>query len=254
MLLRPLLAPRMLVLHAVATVAVVAAVLLGHWQYAVWQDGRDDRSAARADARPVPLEEVMSPDEAFPRTAVGTPVTLSGRWLPASTLYVADRSLRGRTGVWAVTPVAVCAGEAAACGTAPAMLVVRGWAPSVDDAPPVPDGRVRVTGWLQPGEDSAGPDPDTGDDLLPELRVADALQRVDQDLYGGYVIARATTPAQRGLSALTPAALPQPSAFTSVRNLLYALEWWFFGAFAVYVWGRWCRDEVSRVTGVPSDT
>jgi hypothetical protein len=55
------------------------------------------------------------------------------------------------------------------------------------------------------------------------------------------------------LAPVTPAALPQPSAFTSVRNLLYALEWWFFGAFAVYVWWRWCRDEVNRVTGVPSE-
>ena len=76
------------------------------------------------------------------------------------------------------------------------------------------------------------------------------MQRVDRDLYGGYVIARADgAGACRGDSRRT---CPQPGAWTSLRNLLYALEWWVFGGFAVYAWWRWCRDEVSRVTGVPS--
>jgi hypothetical protein len=66
-------------------------------------------------------------------------------------------------------------------------------------------------------------------------------------------ISPAASPAGQRLAPVTPAALPKPDAFTSVRNLLYALEWWFFGGFAVYVWWRWCRDEVNRVTGVPSE-
>jgi surfeit locus 1 family protein len=51
---------------------------------------------------------------------------------------------------------------------------------------------------------------------------------------------------------VTPDSLPKPSSFTALRNLLYALEWWGFGGFAVFLWWRWYRDEVSRVTGVPS--
>jgi surfeit locus 1 family protein len=137
------------------------------------------------------------------------------------------------------------------------MLVVRGWASSVRAAAPAPTGPVRVTGWLQPGEGSGDPDPDPADDVIPDLAVSDAIQHVRQDLYGAYVIARTTTPPAvdggRPLVPVTPAALPEASAFTSLRNLLYALEWWFFGGFAVYVWGRWCRDEVTRVTGVPSE-
>ncbi len=242
----------MLALHAFAVLATVAAVLLGLWQYGVWQDGRHDRTASRVDARPVALDAVMTSDQAFPRTGVGEPVSLSGRWLPRSTMYVSGRVLHGRDGVWAVTPVAVCSGDAARCARAPAILVVRGWAASVQAAPPPPTGPVRVTGWLQPGEGSDGPDPHPRDNVFGQLRVADALQLVRQDLYSGYVIARTTTPTSEGLDPVTPAALPQASAFTSVRNLLYAIEWWFFGGFAVYVWWRWCRDEVSRVTGVPS--
>jgi surfeit locus 1 family protein len=245
----------MLAVHALAVVAVVAAALLGKWQYGAWQDGREDRASALVNAAPRALGSVMTSDQPFPGASVGRPVRLSGRWLPRSTVYVADRDLRGRDGVWAVTPVAVCRSS---CGSAPAMLVVRGWAPAVADVPPAPSGRVRVTGWLQPGEGSGLTDPDPGDDVIPEMRIADAIQHVDQDLYGAYVIAREVSTrraaGELGLEAVTPASLPPATAFTSLRNFLYALEWWVFGGFAAYVWWRWCRDELADGVEVPSTT
>ena len=30
-----------------------------------------------------------------------------------------------------------------------------------------------------------------------------------------------------------------------VRNLLYAVEWWVFGAFAAFIWWRWRRDATA---------
>jgi cytochrome oxidase assembly protein ShyY1 len=158
------------------------------------------------------------------------------------------------------------------------MLVVRGWAASAQDAPAAPSGHVEVTGWLQPGEGAGLGDPDPDDDVLPELRIADAIQHVDQDLYGAYVIAREVSTGstgggeagsagaevstsstgratgERGLEPVTPASLPQATAFTSLRNFLYALEWWVFGGFAAYVWWRWCRDELAEAIEVPSTT
>lgn len=248
----------MLAVHALALVATVATALLGVWQYGAWQDGREDRAAALAHSRPRPLDSVMTADGTFPAASVGRPVELSGRWLPRSTVYVSDREHQGRDGVWAVTPVAVCRpADASACATASAMLVVRGWAASVEQAPAPPTGWVRVTGWLQPGEGSGSTDPDPDDDVIPQMRVADAIQHVDQDLYGGYVIAREVSTGStttRGLEPVTPASLPKATASTSLRNFLYALEWWVFGGFAGYVWWRWCRDEVIRASGVPSAT
>jgi cytochrome oxidase assembly protein ShyY1 len=245
----PLLAPRLWGLHALAVLATTAAVLLGVWQYDAWSSSREDQAAARAQAKAVPLSRVMSADDPFPGDGVGQPVELSGRWLPDSTVYVEDRELHGRRGVWAVTPVAVCDGGDA-CRTAPAVLVVRGWAPTVGDAPAPPTGRVDVTGWLQPGEGSGTTDPDPTDDVIPEMRIADAIQHVDQDLYGGYVMAKQPTP---GLTAVTPASLPEVSTFTGLRNLLYAVEWWVFGGFAVFLWWRWCRDELERQRTRPPD-
>ena len=268
---RRLLAPRLWALHLLAAVAAAVALVLGLWQYDAWQTQREDQAAARRDAPPKPLSAVMSADDPFPANGVGQPVELSGRWLADSTVYVADRQLDGRRGLWAVTPVEVCSRRtASACTGAPAMLVVRGWAPTRSDVPPPATGTVDVTGWLQPGEGSGKVDPDPLDDVIPEVRIADAIQHVDQDLYGGYVIARELGPgsAAEGLEPVTPASLPQAGAFTALRNLLYAIEWWVFGGFAVFIWWRWCRDElarerdvghstgerVSEVTGVPSGT
>jgi cytochrome oxidase assembly protein ShyY1 len=149
--------------------------------------------------------------------------------------------------VWALTPVAVCE-QTEACPAAPALLVVRGWSADPAAAPAPPQGRVRLTGWLQPPEGSGRPDPDPDDDTLPDVRIADAIQRVDQDLYSAYLVAERAVPAldAPGLEPVTPASLPDPGADTGLRNLLYALEWWIFGAFALFVWLRWARDEVER--------
>jgi surfeit locus 1 family protein len=243
---RTLLTPRMLALHALGVVATTAAVLLGLWQLDAWQAGRDHEARDLAGAAPRPLADVMTADGAFPGQHVGRPVTFSGRWLPGSTVLVDGRELDGRRGFWAVTPVAVCAGPATSCdGSEPAMLVVRGWAPTPIAVPPPPRGRVDLTGWLQPGEGAGLPDPDPDDEVLSELRIASAIQHVDQDLYGGFVVARDGAP-EEDLEPVTPDSLPEPSSFTSLQNLLYAFQWWLFGGFAVFLWQRWVRDELDR--------
>ena len=76
--------------------ATTAAVLLGIWQYDAWGARRDDQAASRANAPAKPLSRGDVPDDPFPGDAVGQPVELPGRWLPRSTVYVADRELGGR--------------------------------------------------------------------------------------------------------------------------------------------------------------
>ena len=76
--------------------------------------------------------------------------------------------------------------------------------------------------------------------MLPQLRIADVIQHVDQDLYGAYGVAEQPEP---GLERADLAQLPDVGALTSIRNLLYAIEWWFFGAFAAFIWWRWVTEE-----------
>ena len=244
---RRALAPRYWGAHLLMALAVIACALLGRWQLGVWQDHRTDNSEAVTHEEPVPLDDVLGKDAAFPGSGVGRPVVVHGRWDPAHTVYVADRVRDGRTGVWAVTPVVTHSGSA--------VLVVRGWAPDPKAVPAPPTGQASLVGLLQPSEDTGAPAPGQHDDVIPELNVTDLLPRASYDLYGGYVLAtdRVVTPGlnvsptDNGMSGLEPASaehLPGADATSGLRNLLYAFQWWVFGAFAVFMWWRWLEEDV----------
>jgi cytochrome oxidase assembly protein ShyY1 len=227
-----LLQPRAWGAHLLMLLAVAAATGLGLWQLQVWSAHRADAQRDLTNARPVALASVMGGDSPFPGGSLGRPVTFAGSWLPAGTVYVSDRRLDGRTGYWVVTPVAVD-------GTQSAMPVVRGW--SARPEATAPTGDVRVSGWLQASEADA-PDDRPTDDVIPSMRIASLTQHVDADLYSGYVVSRT---ADSGLRPVTPASVPPVSSTTSLRNFLYALQWWFFAGFAIYIWLRWCRDQLA---------
>jgi cytochrome oxidase assembly protein ShyY1 len=231
------LAPRYWGAHLLALLLVGAAVALGLWQYGAWHAHRDAQAVDLTDNAPKPLADVIGPDDPFPGTEVGQPVTVSGTWVPGGTVYVSGRERAGHDGYWVVTPVAV-GGPGA-----PALPVVRGWVDAVDDAPPAPTGSVRLDAWLQPPEGTGQVDADPTDDVLPQLRIADLIQHVDQDLYGAYGVAERPEP---GLARASLEQLPDVGALTSIRNLLYAIEWWFFGAFAAFIWWRWVTEATEE--------
>jgi cytochrome oxidase assembly protein ShyY1 len=247
-------APRYWVLHLVALAAVGTAAWLGSWQYDAWQQRRADEAVDLTQAEPEPaLSSVMGPDDPFPGDHVGRPVVLEGDWVPDGTVFVSGREQAGDEGYWVVTPLEVGPDSAA-------LLVVRGWTSSVEEAAAAPSGRAEFVGWLQPTEGSGASDDDPGDDVLPQLRIADALQHVDQDLYGAYAVVadevapgdwpvgeQATNDGTDGLAPASLDQLPEVGRFTAWRNLLYALEWWVFGAFAAFVWWRFVRDLRAEV-------
>ncbi|MDX6327055.1 MAG: surfeit locus 1 family protein [Nocardioidaceae bacterium] len=243
--LRILSRPPMLLLHVAAVVAVLATVLLGRWQVHVWQEHRQDRSSALVHAHPQPLAAVIGRDDPFPAASVGQPVRFRGTWVPRSTVYVAGRPARGQDGYWMVSALSTCGSPGpGSCRSPSAVPVVLGWTPRRTDAPRAPRGSTTVTGWLQPGE-ADEPDANPRDDVLPALEIGYLVQRMDEDLYSAYVILSAPASARDGLAAVTPASLPKAPTFTALRNLLYGIEWWFFGGFAVFLWWRWCRDALA---------
>ena len=226
------LAPRLWWGHALALVLVAAAATLGWWQVEAWQDRRDAEARDLTQAEPVPLADVLGPDDRFPADSVGQPVTLSGTWLGEGTVFVSGRERDGVDGYWMVTPLGL--------DHETAIPVVLGWVADPESAPAAPSGGAEVAGWLQPSEGTGAVDDDPSDDVLPQLRSADLVQLVDRDLYGAYTVARDGV---AGLPAADLAQLPEASRFTAVRNLLYGVEWWVFGGFAVFIWSRWVRDS-----------
>ncbi len=225
-----LLAPRSWPAHLLVVAAVLAAGWLGLWQYHGWQDRRDDAAQDLTNAAAIPLADAIGPNDPFPGQYVGQPVEVQGTRVLDDEVFVGGRDHDGRAGLWVVGFLDV---------DGSVLPVVRGWTAS-DQLPlglaPLP---TTLTGWLQPSESDGAADPDPDDDVLPELRIADLAQRFDQDLYGAYVVQRDPG---AGLVQADLDALPDVGRFTAIRNLLYALEWWFFGGFAVFVWWRWVQE------------
>jgi hypothetical protein len=62
----------------------------------------------------------------------------------------------------------------------------------------------------------------------------------DRELPGGAVTSTGTS----GLAPVAAQHLAGASASTALRNLLYAFQWWLFGAFAAFVWWRWVQEDV----------
>jgi surfeit locus 1 family protein len=230
---RPL-QPRYAGIHLLALLLLVTALGLGLWQYDAWQTRRSAEAADLTQRDPVALADAIGPDDPFPGTLVGQPVRVRGTWVPAGTFFVSGRQHEGRDGFWMVTPLEIDGGNSA-------LEIVLGWTPEVTEAPAPPAGSDDLVAWLQPPEGSGAADPDPDDDVLPQLRIADAVQLIDQDLYGAYAVSRGS---RAGLVQADLEQLPDAGRFTALRNLLYAIEWWFFGLFALFIWWRWVRDEV----------
>lgn len=239
-MVRFLLTPRMLGVHLLGLVAVTLAVGLGVWQYDAWQARRSAEAIDLTQRDPVPLDDVLGPGERYPGDKVGQPVEVSGTWVPDATVFVSGRRHEGQLGYWVVTPLRV--GDAA-------VPVVRGWVAQTADAPAIAATTADIVAWLQPPDGSGVLDADLTDDIYPELRTADIVQRLDGGIYSAYAVS------QEGVGGL-PAAdleqLPPPGRFTALRNLLYALEWWVFASFAAFIWWRYVRDaQAEQAVGHP---
>jgi surfeit locus 1 family protein len=233
--LTSLLRRRLLPLH-LALVAVLAGTgTAGWWQLDAWRHEQADDVAQRAARDPVPLADVLGPDEAFAGEDEGVPVEVEGRYAPASQQFlVAGREHDGRDGFWVLSPLVVD-------GTTPpsALLVVRGWTAD-PTPPPVPVGPVTETGVLQPGEE--GSTTVDADRVVDAVRIPALVNAVDGDLYSAFLVS--TSAGAAGLRPVTPPAV-EPGWSAGMRNLAYALQWWLFGAFAVFLWWRICADARS---------
>ncbi|KAA1424864.1 SURF1 family protein [Mumia zhuanghuii] len=237
------LSPRLWGLHALVVAAVAFTVSLGLWQMGVYDDRRAEAGVSQQDAPAKPLSEVLEPDDPFTTSAGYQHVTFSGTYGPADEqVWVYGREQDGHNGYWLVAPVVVDGAESTSDRPA-AMLVVRGWRPEIGAGafPAVPTGTVAIEAVLQPGDARGGAfDEDTR--TLDGVRIPRLVNAMPYDLYGGYGIVTTQDPADT--AGLTPAEIPPPvvDSTAGIRNLFYAIEWWIFGAFAIFMWWRMCQD------------
>jgi len=237
---RRLLTPRWVGMLAALVVVVAACVLLGLWQLGVARDsGRKEAVAAASSLERAPLQQVTAPHSDFRAELSNRPVTVTGTYAAERSLLVVDRRLDGRVGSWVVTPMETEG------GTVP---VLRGFVDGTPtEAPEPPTGVVTVTGTLGPGES-----PRPGDALpAPQVRSVDLAALVNEwpgNLYNAVVLASAETDGPSAGADLAPAGLtrvppPELDAALNLRNAAYAVQWWVFGIFAIWMWWKMFRAE-----------
>jgi cytochrome oxidase assembly protein ShyY1 len=188
------------------------------------------------------LTSVVQPQASFPADGSGRRVTATGRYDAAGQVLVTPRLLAGRRGYWVLTPLVVEP-------TGARLAVVRGFVTDPAEATAPAAGRVRVTGSLAPGESP----PEAGTALpeghLGSVHLADLVNRWGGTIYNAFVFATAEQPDVTAAAGPGIVRVPPPApvgAGLSLRNAAYALQWWVFALFALYMWWRMVRDEHLR--------
>jgi cytochrome oxidase assembly protein ShyY1 len=214
--------PRWWGLVALALLIAVSAVFLGRWQFGRWEQRieRNDRLAAALAEPTAPAEQLFSP--AAQPTQEWRPATVTGEYLPGSTVLVRNRPQEGRNGYRVLAGLQTDAG--------PVLVVDRGWIPAgttaaaPDEIPELPDGAVTVTGRVR--VDEAG----TPADDLPagQTTVISSAAVSAEPRYRGHLELGTEVPAP----AVAPIPAPLPPT-GSGPHLIYALQWWFFAGLSI---------------------
>lgn len=219
---------------ALLIVVLVAFGQLGLWQISRAQDDDNRQLATQQAARQTQsLTEVIEPYDAFPDDGSNLPVQASGSYVSDLQFVVAGRVLEGREGYWVITPLRTDGGAL--------LPVLRGWVADPEDAGMPDTTPRRVSGTLAPAES-----PVEGSDLPEGQRASVDLAALVNEwpapMYNAFIFATDEQPAvnQGEAQAVPPPALSGDGL--DWGNLGYALQWWVFGAFAIYMYWRFLRE------------
>lgn len=231
------LRPGLVGLHVFAVVAVAFCVFMGLWQLGVYDSRQEHERADKQQVPRVALAGLWGPDQPFEAKLNHRPVTATGTFAPASEqVWVTGKEQDGRTGAWLLAPLLVD-------GDDHALLVVRGWAPTVTEFPEVPVGEVTIDAVLQAGEaGGAAYDPDRRE--IGSVRIPALTNELPYDLYSGFAVSTSAS-ASAGLDLVPPPEPGDVSWTVGARNLAYALQWWVFAVFALFMWWRMSTESVA---------
>jgi cytochrome oxidase assembly protein ShyY1 len=226
---------------------------LGEWQFDRLEE-RQDRNATierneRAGADPI--LEVMAPGRDVTRDTEWRIVEATGTYAVDDTVIVRYRTREGAAGVDVVVPLELPDGSS--------VLVDRGWfgtdnrGATSEDVPAPPTGEVTVTGFVR--QDAEGDSTQVSDQSTRAVNSAEIAQALDREVLGGWIDLRTESP-----EAATPLAPVEMPELNEGPHFFYGLQWWFFGALAIFgffylmydewrggrgPWGK-TRDEPAR--------
>lgn len=230
-----MLSRRWAIFFVVVVLLAYLAWWLGEWQFGRLHDRRARNEVIRTNESldPAPVIDVFTPGRGLPASSEWRTVSATGTYDTAGTVLVRYQVRDGQAGVDVVVPLVT--------GDGTALLVDRGWiaAPNngEDPVPPAPpSGQVTVTGYARvDGTGSSTTVTDRTTRAINSARIGEALGR---PVFGGFLDLTSEDP---------PAATtPQPRELPELGDgphFFYGLQWWFFGALAVFGFVYLLLDE-----------
>lgn len=242
---RTALRPRWLALLALVLLVASGMAWLGNWQLDRAREQGGSAQRERLAAAPVPLQSLFGAREQFPVAGLDRPVWVEGRWEPGTELVVPGRrqgDQSGRRGYWVLTALRLDDGSAVPVVRGFTASVEPGVVPSGSPSGSLPPGRVRVDGVLRPGEPAVVREPGQTSGLpegqIERIDPVELIERWSGPLFTGYVVA--VPAAGAGLDAVPVVA---DRSGLALQNLSYAVQWWIFAAFGLFLWWRLVRDD-----------
>ncbi len=224
------------------TVALLAwgASLLGQWQFHRLDARKAENRlvATNIAAAPAPVDDVLSPARPPSPDDEWRRVTVHGTWDAEHTVVLKYQTRDQQPGVDVVTPLVTRSGAA--------VLVDRGWLPGENSGasrpqlPQVTEGPVTVTGWVR--RDATGSSSRVDDLSTRAISSRSIAEEVPYPLYQGFVDLALQSPAPAAELTLTDL----PDDTSNGPHFFYGLQWWFFGALAVFGFGYLAWDELRQ--------
>lgn len=256
-MLRTALKPRWIGFLLLTLAVASVFVLLTQWQFE--QSTANQPRAHSETENPVELTEHFEPGEPMSTNQADQIVHFTATIQPEYTVQVESRVDDGDLGLWLVSSATV--------EGAPEdynVPVAWGWVPDEVDADSSeiaelfeqstglePGDTMEIQGRLIPGE---GPTPNTNHFAEPVrtemLATAELVNLWDQPLYAGYVVAETfsangaehTVSGDTGVEAVAVGPQPEEQEVAWL-NIFYAVEWFIFAVFSLYLWWRFVRDD-----------
>jgi cytochrome oxidase assembly protein ShyY1 len=254
--LRFLVSRRWIVFALVVVFLAWVAWRLGEWQFHRLEDRKERNAIIERNERAGadPITEVMAPGQSVAASSEWRIVEATGTYAVEDTVVVRYRTREGASGVDVVVPLELEDGSS--------VLVDRGWyatdnrGATTADVPEPPAGEVTVTGWVR--RDAEGDSTEVTDRSTRAVNSERIGEALDREVMGGWIDLRSESPEPE--TPLLPVEMPE---LHNGPHFFYGLQWWFFGALAIFgflylvydesrggrgPWGR-ARETTGQTTG-----
>lgn len=230
---------RSLIVILAAIAGVTVTLRLGWWQLSRAEEKIHYQSQLEAQLQLSPLDTASLLNSPEQWTLAHRRVELMGKWLPDKTVYLDNRSHKGRPGFWVMTPLAWSQGQV--------VWVQRGWVArdpiDATKAAPVhtPTQPVRLEGRISPGlsqmtelKASVVAPFQAGQLLIRSNLDMQSMQAMVSEKVSAVVVQ--TGADSDGLSRDWPAI-----SKTADKNKAYAFQWFALSGLIafLYIWFQW---------------